>query len=287
MSSLGSPTQRTRSTDEILRTVLNAILEEKIKNQGVKTQIPVVTVSAYETVELSDANPTITSTAAGGYTYEDAVGIWRFNTGSTLIVVDESGFGNHGTATGMTWVAGKYGYGGGFDGVDDYAETSSTNESNFDLSSTDFTIMHWINASTIPADVRTTINKWADVVANDNYAFFFVSSQYRFYWNDGAEKFVTFSGFASTTWHHVTLVRSGTTMTGFLDGAVVTTAVGVGTLNTNNQNLTFGRQKVSNSRFYNGNLDEIRIYNNRALSTTEIVRASQNSFSYYDRSDYA
>lgn len=72
MSALGSPTVRTRSTDELLRTVLNAILEEKIKNQGIKSQIPIVSVSVYEKIELSDANPTVTTTTAAGYVYDNA-----------------------------------------------------------------------------------------------------------------------------------------------------------------------------------------------------------------------
>lgn len=78
MSSLGTPTRRPRSQEEILRDVLATIREIQIKQQGLKTETPKVTVSVYEKIEMSDANPVITTTTGiGNYLYDNANSLYE------------------------------------------------------------------------------------------------------------------------------------------------------------------------------------------------------------------
>jgi hypothetical protein len=64
-----------------------------------------------------------------------------------------------------------------------------------------------------------------------------------------------------SAWHHVAVTWGGGVKYIILDGAIVATATGVtGSLTTNNVNLAIG-MRIGTSRYFNGWLDDVRVYN--------------------------
>ena len=60
------------------------------------------------------------------------------------------------------------------------------------------------------------------------------------------------------TWHHVAFVRDGTTLRLFLDGVSQGTASFTGAIDTISETLSIGFDNAG-SRYFNGNIDEVRI----------------------------
>ena len=69
-------------------------------------------------------------------------------------------------------------------------------------------------------------------------------------------------------WHHLTAVYSATTGFLYIDGVLVATAATPGG-SPNSRNLNSGNISIQNDQFFNGQIDEVRIWN-RALTPTEV-----------------
>ncbi len=72
---------------------------------------------------------------------------------------------------------------------------------------------------------------------------------------------------STNQWHHLAVQRSGTTFTLFADGLPLSSQTSTVTISDAGSNLTIGW--AEGSSFFNGQLDEVSIYN-RALAPTEI-----------------
>lgn len=71
-------------------------------------------------------------------------------------------------------------------------------------------------------------------------------------------------------WHHVVCVREGSNWKIFVDGALdISNSKGTGSM-ANSQPLTIGRRYVDGPEYYEGDLDEVAVYN-YALSATKIL----------------
>lgn len=77
MTNMGTPIRRRMSVEELLRTTLNKILEDEIKEQGVKTPRPFTIATIYESVTMSHAEPTVTTTTSVTDTYDSATAIYE------------------------------------------------------------------------------------------------------------------------------------------------------------------------------------------------------------------
>ena len=64
-----------------------------------------------------------------------------------------------------------------------------------------------------------------------------------------------------TRWDHLLLVRSGTSLTFYVNGAAVGTVAAGGTLNTGTGMLALGRTGSSSQFYFNGAIDEVAVYN--------------------------
>ncbi|MFN4337017.1 MAG: LamG domain-containing protein, partial [Candidatus Nitrosocaldus sp.] len=77
-------------------------------------------------------------------------------------------------------------------------------------------------------------------------------------------------------WHYVTLTYDGSTLRLYVDGTLVsslsTTAIPDYNWNTP---LTIGKNSLDNSRYFIGDIDEVRVYN-RALTAQEVSNAYNN-----------
>ena len=73
-----------------------------------------------------------------------------------------------------------------------------------------------------------------------------------------------------TKWHHIVGTFNGTNWTIYIDGDKRSAAVGQGTLLNSNYNMIIGARNVdNNSSFFNGLVDEVRVYN-KALTISQI-----------------
>ncbi|MDQ4121863.1 MAG: FG-GAP-like repeat-containing protein, partial [Acidobacteriota bacterium] len=173
---------------------------------------------------------------------------------------------NHGTTAGdLGYVTGKVGQSFTMDGSGDYVNIA--NESPFDLSSA-ITIESWVkvNAFTSPyapiavkGDTawRMQRNASTNVAAFGTTGLSNVDQAGATNINDGR-------------WHHVAVVFNGSTKFLYVDGALDSQAGVSGTIALNNHPVRIGHNSEVATRFWNGNIDEVGIYN-RALSASEIA----------------
>jgi beta-galactosidase len=70
-------------------------------------------------------------------------------------------------------------------------------------------------------------------------------------------------------WHHVAGTYDGIELKIYVDGALAATTAHVGTIGIQTHNLNLARNSEEDDRFYDGVIDEVKIYN-RALSHSEI-----------------
>jgi len=195
-------------------------------------------------------------------------GSWHFDEGSGTTAYDTSGNNNHGTLyNGPTWVNGKFKYALRFDGVDDYVEVPHSASLNpiYQISIEGW--FYWLGPTTQSA--QNGIRK---------------QNQYLlFYWDNNTYFVNTFAIRSAGTWYYINLgdiryeiMNQWTHWVGTFDGKVLKLYINnvlrgsltyTGTIDQTYNPLQIGREPYG--WFYNGIIDEIRIYN-RALTAEEI-----------------
>ncbi len=200
-------------------------------------------------------------TSLGNAADPSLVGWWRFDEASGTVAHDASGRGNDGVLEGgPTWVTGKIDGALQFDGQDDYVEVGSVGIDGMDRR----TLAGWAKASTteIPAETGvfgfipdgTTDGTYFDVEVDDagNYVV-------------NVQGLVAIFGAVDTQWHHFALTYDGGEGSWYLDGQFIDSLAGeLGTLD----QVRIGA-RLSNSKYFPGLVDDIRIYN-RVLTEAEI-----------------
>jgi len=151
-----------------------------------------------------------------------------------------------------------------------YAFTGAQSVSVGDLDQTgNFTLAFGFKASSFP-----TSGSWQSLVmkANDYGCELDQGNAVSCYIGNGSSWTATTkaTNLTANTWYHVAAVYSGSTLSLYLNGSLITTAIGTHT--TNNSPLLMGSWNGS-SEFFTGSLDEVNVYN-RALSASEIVTLS-------------
>lgn len=228
------------------------------------------------------------------------VGLWHMDEGSGITITDSSGNGNSGTIAGATWSANDGGQWGNrkditfskgsslqFNGVNN--SVNCGNKPSLQVSKT-FTIAAWVNyqgtssskswnsivdkgkvESTAPYNgfylgYKPNINSWQFKVANG-----IVASDTIYYKQPYSEVY--------NKNHYVTATFDNGMMKLYIDGILVSSKVSAITdVSATLNNLKIGMSSTYNQNWFNGNIDEVRIYN-RVLTDEEIV-------SYYLRSKY-
>jgi len=185
-------------------------------------------------------------------------------------VYDRSNFGNHGTIYGAVWQS----LGSGksvlsYDGVDDYVDCGK--DESLNVGSGDFTITAWIK---LTSDGINTVagKKGSNYGASPGYMLTVDDGVLYFTMGDGSNSFKS-SGFAGVNdgqWHFVAGVRNGSIAYVYFDEQNKSDdCSAIGDVN-NDRNFYVGRKGYVGN-FFNGTIDEVRIYN-RALSEEEIKR---------------
>lgn len=212
------------------------------------------------------------ATATTPVAVSDLVVAYGFNEGSGTTVADVSGNGITGTLQGATWTTGgKYGNALSFDGSSSYVDLG--NPSVLQLTGS-MTTEAWVKAAANPPDDGQIISK-----ANDSGGWQLKTSP-----DTGVETFgARLAGStigrrysntvrALNTWYHVASVYNATTQSldlyvnGVLDNGTFSGPVPSSQI-LQNVNVNIGRR--TGGYYFNGLIDEVRIYN-RALSQSEI-----------------
>jgi len=199
---------------------------------------------------------------------KDYIAYWKFDEGYGNIAHDYSGNGNNGTIYGATWVDGVIGKALSFDGVDDYVEVPHSDS----LMPSAFTVAVWFK-------VYNWTSQFARVLEKGGYT---VGGGYGIEGNpngDGKIQLVIWNGTASQTFETSTVLSFNTWyfFVGVFDGRNVKVYLngnlersGTATMTTNTYKLVIGRWAAASGNFWNGIIDEVRIYN-RALTAEEIA----------------
>jgi beta-lactam-binding protein with PASTA domain len=181
---------------------------------------------------------------------------------------DSSGGGRHGTVTGAATVEGRYGNALSFDGVDDWVTIEG--DAGLALGSA-MTLEAWIKP--------TDLNGWRTVLMMENAP----SAAYYLYANNPdvnrpAAYFESGSNLRMITgttalplgaWRHLAATYDGTNMKIYVNGTLMRTVLRAGPINAGNGPMRIGGNTIWPAEFFQGVIDEVRVYN-RALSDTEI-----------------
>jgi len=201
------------------------------------------------------------------------VGYWNMDEGSGQTAYDGSQVGvNDGTLHGPKWTTGvrplsgaaRGGGGLSFDGVDDFVRVPNSPSVNV---TGDITVEKWVRLDFALATYGTTVHKefqYTFTIRGDRFVSWADSSL----WNYAVFGYFDI-GLQLGVWHHIVVTKSGSTVRIYRDGAerVVRTGFG-GALTSTTNDVSIGAYHFT-SRFLNGLIDEVRIYN-RALSPAEI-----------------
>lgn len=217
------------------------------------------------------------------------VGYWTFDGAdignSGVTAKDKSGNSNNGTLTGANGlpisVAGKVGQALSFDGVDDYVPVY--NQTIFQL--TRGAVSAWIKTGNAGSSYR------AIVVKQNAYGMFLKDNVLEIYdWGATLDR-TTGINLADNAWHHVLFtfnsgVTNGTFM--YIDGVLkLTTTMTVSAQATGLDiacgGLSVGTGDTCDHQFFQGSIDDVRLYN-RALSSGEVSRLYNQTQSKYNSS---
>jgi hypothetical protein len=194
------------------------------------------------------------------------VAAYGFNEGSGSTVADASGSGNGGSITGATWTTGRFGGALSFNGQH---RVNVPDSDSLDLNR--FTISAWVKPAVAQSDWRTVVLKEKPgglayaLYANSAFP---VPSVYV----ENPSQVGTGSGPPSLPagqWSYVTGTYDGSVLRLYVGGVLRATRNTTGTVTPSAGALSIGGNTVW-GEWFNGALDEIRIYN-RTLNATEIA----------------
>ncbi len=193
--------------------------------------------------------------------------------GEGTTAFDSSGNDNDGTINGADWTEGFFVHALKFDGVDDYVEI--TDDTSLHLGSEEsMAFEFWIKTNNSGVE-SALFHKYSTL--NPNPYFLLTLTNNGKFQGQIRDSYGLYSNLTSNStitdgkWHYLTFVidRVADKLTIYIDGNFdnMTDDLTMGT-STNNADLFIGKA-ASDDRYFNGSLDEIRIYD-RALSVREI-----------------
>jgi hypothetical protein len=199
-------------------------------------------------------------------TFNNSVLELRFEDNSSGLVFDSSGNGNHGKIYGSILVDGRYGKALSFDGVDDYVNIPDSASLSI---STAITVSFWIYPRTFAPETQAVLSKGSSG-SNCNYDFHLYTNTLRWSTCVGGSlnELVATLG-AENTWYYIVGTYDGSVKRLYVNGELIASLSQTGILPTNTLPLTIGSAPNWYGTFFNGIIDEVRIYN-RALSEDEI-----------------
>ncbi|MGB2088309.1 MAG: LamG-like jellyroll fold domain-containing protein, partial [Psychroflexus salarius] len=154
-----------------------------------------------------------------------------------------------------------------FDGVNDYVEL--TTESSFDFTN-QMTIEFWMKSDYNPT-------QWDAIMAKGDDSWRIALNQ------DGTLNFAGSNAFGDVSsvssvidnsWHHVAVTYNNVEAIIYIDGIQNSNVIGTGNINNSNFPVSIGQNLQVLGRFYQGNIDEVRIWD--VARTAEQIESSKN-----------
>lgn len=195
-------------------------------------------------------------------------------------LADSSGNNNHGTNFGSQFTTDKNGMSSkavNFNGTSAYINVPASTSLN--SVQNELSISAWVNitdwyhwaefsyAALLCKSNTSTSTQYRFSLLNN--AFDVISNQKKFY------KLIP-TPFNTGTWYHVTVTKKGDSCSLYVNGNIMETAVNSGTFPSDStQPLEIGRDYAGSMEYYNGKMDELRIYN-RALTDQEVTNIYNN-----------
>ena len=197
----------------------------------------------------------------------------NYNAGISTNWTDKVG-GNNGTLVGGTYHNDGPFVGAGyveFDGTGDYL--SIADSADFDFGTGDFTLEFWVYIKTSgQTDVLFVKRNSNAIYAPFMFILFNGDLQARYSttgssWSTTTIK--TNANISTNTWHHVVMVRSGSSFTGFYDGQSVAMTSSSSSLTSNTDDLVIGGDK--NTNYFDGYISNVRVIKGTALYTSNFT----------------
>ncbi|MFH1786834.1 MAG: LamG-like jellyroll fold domain-containing protein [archaeon] len=224
--------------------------------------------------------------------FEDSAGLGESYSASDSFVRDTSKSGNNGTTCGglgATWTsAGKYGGMTVYNGSTQYVDILNSPTLNFGQSD-DSTVMGWVKTNMV--GYQTWFDKSANNSAegaNKYHMWYLLTPNQKFDCRTGKEavawdSFESLSTYTVGEWAHIACVKSGNTIYLYINGEYDSQSpldlFSGATPSIDHANI--GRFRRDNIYYFNGSIDEVRVYR-RALTGAEIWQQYSSNLREYD-----
>lgn len=190
---------------------------------------------------------------------------------------DESNNSNDATIFGATLVADRFGNSERaylFDGIDDFMEIE--NSQNIENLSSQISISVWFNTN----NYYSTANNWAILLTKSGNSTSDNSRQFSLYYREDGD--ILFNSniignflFDLDIWYNLTVTYDFGNVNTYVNGVLINNVNGINPVLSNQLSLMLGYDSPGVPEYYDGILDEIRIYN-RILSENEITQLANN-----------
>jgi len=238
---------------------------------GDQTNIDFEVTYTNGTTMLTKSVPT-----SGGQQPDDygLVGSWSFDEGEGGTTYDRSGNGNDGSLeNGILWTSGVSGSALLFDGEDDYVDI--LDDDALDLTS-EYTVSAWVkphfyassNYLTVLSKGSNDYGSGYELTTEQDSKFCFTGSDS----GTNTDVVTSTNAWQPNQWYFVVVTRNAMNFSIFVDGEDdLGSKVADGLLSANDLNLQIGKnwQTVNARKYFDGVIDEVKIYN-RSFSSAEI-----------------
>jgi hypothetical protein len=191
------------------------------------------------------------------------VGNWKFDEGSGSIAHDSSGNGNDGTVLGASWTNGVSSGALQFDGIDDYVGVPSS--PSLCVMGNQMSVQLWMKPA-VTLDANTPITNILD--KGDEYGFQMDQTSsgriWFFVWLEGAPWQgiqTTTSRWEANSWYLLTGTYDGSSLKLYVNGVLENSRPLSNGLYTSGYPLAIGSYCLGTKNFFNGAMDEVKIYN--------------------------
>jgi len=202
------------------------------------------------------------------------VGYWKFDEGYGTSTKDSSIYGNDGTITGADWTnAGKLGKALDFNGTSDYVEIVNGGDLSF---TSELSVGAWFkhDATSGSDSIVTRLGTGG----SDNFNLYFSTTALTFGMRDSnCSTWQSISSTISDTldWHYVTATYDGSYSRLYIDGELKNTISSAFSVCTSPiSNMRIGAGAVTPANFFDGLIDELKIYNYALIE--EEIKAEYN-----------